>query len=212
MSTARKAKVFLCGEGGNELGSRFGHPAHQTDERPGVLHALLTRVQASGWEVGGARDWVRIRKFRIGGAPHNDTHNVLGAVLDAKEAGCDVLAFSRDLDRDPDRKDAIEEGIRRAPSTFASPPVVVGGVAVPTLEGWVLALLQERRTEELTPTRAERELAEKGIAKKNTADMVRVVEEADLSNLPDDATSLATWLGRARAVLPPLVEKLSKES
>jgi pyruvate/2-oxoglutarate dehydrogenase complex dihydrolipoamide acyltransferase (E2) component len=72
--------------------------------------------------------------------------------------------------------------------------------------------LQERRTEELTPTRAERELAEKGITKKNTTDMVRVVEEADLSKLPDDATSLATWLGRARAVLPPLVEKLFKES
>ncbi len=41
----RKVRVFLSGEGSNELGSRFGHPSFQSDERPGVLHALLSRVQ-----------------------------------------------------------------------------------------------------------------------------------------------------------------------
>jgi hypothetical protein len=212
LSEARRAKVFLCGEGPNELGSRFGHRAYQSDERPGVLHALLARVQPTGWEVGGVREWKRIRKFRIRGASHEDTHNVLGAALDAKEAGCDVLAFSRDRDRDPDRHDAIEEGIRKVPETFPSAPAVIGGVAVPTLEGWVLALSQELRTEELTPKRAEQALQDKGVKLKDGTAMVRLVEEADLSKLPSDATSLTAWIARARNVLPPLVAELSKDA
>lgn len=212
MSKARKAKIFLCGEGSNELGSRVGHRAYQSDDRPGVLHALLTRVQPTGWEVGGAREWTNIRKFRTGGASHNDTHNVLGAVLDAKEAGCDVLAFSRDLDKDRDRGSAIEEGIRRAPSAFASPPKVIGGIAVPTLEGWILALLQERQTEDLTPKRAGEALKNKGVKPKDGEAMVRIVEQADLNTLPDDAASLSTWLKRANDVLPPIVAELSIEA
>lgn len=207
MSAApRKVKVFLCGEGPNELGSRFGHRSYQTDERPGVLHALLARVQADGWEVGGARDWKSIRKFRAGAAAHQDTHNVLGVALDAKEAGCDVLAFSRDLDRDATRRDGIEEGIRRVRELSAAPEVS-GGVAIPTLEGWMLALLRERGTEELTPKRASLLLAEKGVEPKDGAAMIRVVEEADFGELPGDAASLAAWLTRARAVLPTLVAK-----
>jgi hypothetical protein len=214
LSEARRAKVFLCGEGPNELGSRFGHPAYHSDKRPGVLHALLARVQPTGWEVGGAREWKRIRKFKSPGgkASHEDTHNVLGAALDAKEAGCDVLAFSRDGDRDPARHDAIEEGIRKVPETVPSAPAVIGGVAVPTLEGWILALSQERRTEELTPKRAEQALQDKGVKPKDGTAMVRLIEEADLSKLPSDATSLAAWLARAKNVLPPLVAELSKDA
>ena len=199
-----RAKVFLCGEGRNELGSRCGHPAYQTDTEPGVLHALLRRVEASGWEVGGARDWTSISKYKAGAA-RRDTHNILGVALDAKEAGCDVLTFSRDVDNDPMRKDAIEEGIRRIPETFAAAPEVIGGVAAPTVEAWILALLGERHTEDLTTKLATLRLEERGIASKDGRAMVRVVEDADLDELPEDAASLAAWLARARAVLPPLV-------
>lgn len=153
--------------------------------------------------MGGARDWTSIRKYKAGAA-HRDTHNVLGVALDAKEAGCDVLAFSRDLDSDVTRKDAIEEGIRRVPETFSEAPEVIGGVAVPTLEGWILALLRVRQTEELTPKRALFVLDEKGVPSKDGLAMVHVVEEADLDQLPSDAVSLAAWLARARTVLPKL--------
>jgi hypothetical protein len=108
----RQVKVFLSGEGSNELGSRCGLAAYQSDERPGVLHALLARVQPSGWVVGGARTWSTIRKYRAGKAAHADTHNVLGVALDAKEAGCEVLAFSRDLDRDAAREDVLPRQVR----------------------------------------------------------------------------------------------------
>jgi hypothetical protein len=201
----RKVKVFLSGEGSSELGSRSGHPSYQNDERPGVLQALLARVQGPGWEVGRACDWRSIRKYRFARAEHEDTLNVLGAALDAKEWECDVLAFSRDVDKDHARKDAIEEGIKRVPQTLANAPQVIGGAAVPTLEGWILALLETRGTETLTPKRAEETLAGKGVLPKNGPAMAGVVEAADLAKIPPDATSLRAWLRRAEGVLPPLV-------
>ena len=127
---------------------------------------------------------------------------VLGAALDAKEAGCDVLAFSRDIDRDPARREAVAEGIRRVSSSLSAPPEVIGGVAVPGIEGWVLALLGERATEELSPLRAQAMLAAKGMMPDDGAAMVRVAEDADLDAVPQDATSLTEWIARARAVLP----------
>lgn len=197
-----KRKIFLCGEGSNELGSRFKPAAFQHDREPGVLHALLERVQPSGWEIGGARDWKGIRKFRVGGAKHADTHNVLGAAKDAIDAGCDVLVFARDRDKDLARVDAVEEGIARVAQIFARPPEVVGAVAVPLLEGWILALLRVRRTEELAPKRAEEDLIAKGVPAKDREAMVRVIEEADLDQLPDAAASLRLWLTRAAALSP----------
>jgi hypothetical protein len=207
VSTPAKVKVFLCGEGSNELGSRSGHPAHQTDKQPGVLHALLTRVQGTGWEVGGARDWKSIRKFRMGKADHEDTHNVLAAAQDARDAGCDVLAFSRDMDRDELRTEAVEEGIRRVPAVFGDGPAVIGGVAVPVLEGWILALLGEKGTEALSPKKAEAAFVARGFGAKDGAAMARIVEEADDAKVAKDAVSLATWLSRARAVLPAMVAR-----
>lgn len=200
-----KVKVFLAGEGANELGSRIGHPAYQSDARPGVLCALLKRVQADGWVVGAARDWKSIRKFKAGGGGHADTRNVLGAARDALEAGCEVLAFSRDQDRDPERREAVEDGIRLVSERITGAPEVIGGVAVPTLEAWILALLGTRNTEQLTPKWAEEELVDRGMKAKDGDAMVEVVEAANLDAIPDDAQSLSTWLGRARAVLPPRV-------
>ncbi|WP_437678492.1 hypothetical protein [Sorangium sp. So ce131] len=197
-----KTRIFLVGEGENELGSRAGAPAYQSDKRPGVLWTLLSRVQPAGWVVGGAREWKSIRKYKARGATHEDTRNVLGAALDAKEAGCDVLAFSRDIDRDPARREAIEEGIRRVASTMPAPPEVIGGVAVPALSGWILALLGEKATEELSPLRAQAMLAAKGMMPDDGAAMVRVAEDADLDAVPQDAASLTEWIARARAVLP----------
>jgi len=200
-----KVKVFLAGEGSNELGSFAGHPAYHDDERHGVLHALLTRIQPDGWEVGGARTWKSIRKLRARGATHADTHNVLGATLDAKEARCDVLAFCRDRDTDHERVDAIKTGIARAPTEIPGSPPIVGGVAIPLIEGWLLAVLGEPRTETMSPSAAQKALEARGHAAKDGEAMVRAIEDADLGKLPPDATSLHAWLAQARAVLPPLV-------
>lgn len=101
-------KVFLGGEGSNELGTRWHRPM---GDQPGVVEALLRRVRADGWCVGGARLWKTIRKYQAGvarGAPnHGDARNVLGLVLHAYEAACELLVFVRDDDGDPDRDPAI---------------------------------------------------------------------------------------------------------
>ena len=184
MKAPERIRVFLVGEGESELGSRAGAPAYQSDKHPGVLFTLLSRVQPSGWIVGGAREWKSIRKYQARGAAHEDTHHVLGAALDAREAGCEILAFTRDIDRDPARREAIAEGIRRVSSALSSPPDVIGGVAAPALGGWILALLGEKATEEMSPLRAQAMLAAKGMMPGDGAAMVRVAEDADLDAVP----------------------------
>ena len=138
-------------------------------------------------------------------AAHADTHNVVGLAVDAQEAGCEVLVFSRDVDNEPERDQAIEDGIERVPETIPDPPAVIGGVAIPKLEGWILAILGVKGTESLSSNRAEQTLARKGVALKDGRAMVEVVENADLAKIPPDAASLRTWLKRAQAVLPKLV-------
>jgi len=140
-------KVFLGGEGNNDLGSRWYRPM---GGQPGVVETLLRRVRPDGWRVAGAQDWKSIRKYRAGAArtrpDHEDTRNVLGLVLHAYEEACEMLAFVRDDDGDELREPAILQALETiATLGFADEYryelAVVGGVARPTLEGWILCLL-----------------------------------------------------------------------
>lgn len=49
-------RVFLCGEGRNELGSRVGHPSCEikTEPYPGFIEATLERVAPGRAHVVGA--------------------------------------------------------------------------------------------------------------------------------------------------------------
>ncbi len=104
--------------------------------------------------------------------------------------------------RTPVERTPWRRASQRIPETFAQAPEVIGGVAKPTLEGWILALLGKRATEEASPARAAQALRDEGIAPKDGAAMVRVVRDADLAGVPDDAMSLRRWLSRAASVLP----------
>jgi hypothetical protein len=196
----RYLRVFLAGEGSNELGRYADHPAYRDKMKVGVLEALLARVEPTGWEVVGAVKWKDIRKFRMGHAAHADTHNVMGAANDAREAGCEVLAFTRDRDNDMTRPPAIAEGVYRASTAMASVGIV-GCCACPTLEGWMLALLGKTGTESMSSTKASAELAAEGIPSKDGAAMVAVVENAELDRVSPDAESLLHWLEQARSKL-----------
>ncbi len=162
---------------------------------PGVLEALLTRIRSDGWSVGGARRWASVRKLRAGGgyAPgvSNEERNVRALILDAVESGCDVLAFSRDRDRDEQRENDINKAIADAHGI-----AVIGGVAVECLDSWCLALLRERRTEDLPSGGAKTTLEKRGPDRK-----AGIAESADLSAIPEDAKSLRAWLDAARRVL-----------
>jgi 8-oxo-dGTP pyrophosphatase MutT (NUDIX family) len=164
-----------------------------------VIHALLRKVRASGWSVGGATKWSRIRKLQAHGENHADERNVLGAALDARESKCDVLAFVRDEDGDLARRDAVDRGIKRAEDDALA---IVGGVAIPVLEGWILAVAGKTNADNATKAAAERELKERHGIDKDAEAMVALVDAADLAKLPAGAESLCAWLRRAESVLP----------
>lgn len=204
------AKVWIVGEGNNELGAGDGHGGRDR----GVLEALLTRVCDGGWECAGKQQWHAIQKFQAGGArlgahSHGDYLHVLGLVLEAHENAADAVAFTRDLDSDLEREDAVAAALTRIHAE-SWPIDVIGGVARPAIEGWILALCAVPRTDEMSRARTLAHLAEHGIGAKSTADYVDVVEQAELGEprqfgLPAGAESLRAWLTTAHEVLTRLV-------
>jgi hypothetical protein len=211
-----EVKVWLGGEGPSEIGDRD----RPDGERVGAIEALLRKVEPDGWRVAGAVRWQHIRKFTVGAARgrhnHGDIHSVAGLVNMAFEAGCPVVAFTRDVDADPDRADAIRRGIEHARAIpHLSATQIIGGPAEPALEGWILALLGVRDTEAMSRQKANRLLDERGLGGKRAEDYVRVIEEADLAlasdadlaRLPPGCAALRAWLHDARATFVMLIRR-----
>jgi hypothetical protein len=201
-------KVFLGGEGKNDIGTRWHVPM---GEDVGVVEVLLRRVRETGWCVAGARCWQHIRKYQAGagvrGSSH-EAHNVLGLVLHAYDEACEMLVFVRDRDRDDERERSIQrvlEGIHTSgfANEYRYELAIVGGVAEPKLEAWILCLLGVSGTDTMTPSRVDRELATREIAAKSTADYVTVAESCPLPTRPG---SLSTWLGRAEETFRRLID------
>ena len=169
-------KLFLSGEGPDELGDWYRLPQHRSNPPVrGILEALVHKL----------------------GPVRGEVQNVLGLMVEAEEAGADVLVFVRDQDGYEDRQDDIEEGLRRAEAR-GDMPRVVGGVAVQEIEAWILALHGERRSEQHADAKAVLR-ARHAIA--DLDEKVAVIEGADLTQIPEDAASLHIWLKRARIVL-----------
>jgi hypothetical protein len=191
-------RVWLGGEGTSELGGRI-----DGRDRAGVIEALLLRLEPIGWVVGGARLWKHIRKYRVGSAlrgdsSHGDVQNVCGLALEASEAGCEVMAFVRDTDAEGDRRaTAIALGIEAATQKFPM-VVVIGGVARPAIEGWILALRGLRDTDAMSRDRTIEQLKALKIDVKTPEAYVEIVETADLGAIPPGCESLTDWLAIAQ--------------
>ena len=201
-----KLKVFLGGEGPNEMGGwyrelRWRERGNGAPMERGVLEALMLRFQPDGWEIVDAVPWKAIRKFRVGAYKHVDTQNILGMTLMAKERGCDVLVFSRDRDGDEERERAVETGIRQASNEIEDAPRIAGGVAIEEVESWIIALAGRSRSQQMGENQRKRVLEELDVGDKSTTDMVRIVEQADLKRLPEDARSLRSWKERVQSAL-----------
>ncbi len=141
--------------------------------------------------------WKKIRKYRAQDHRSPERRNVLGLALAAREAGCHVICFARDRDRDTRREEDIGAGIEDAQATF-SDLRVIGGVAIEESEAWILALLGDRRSEEHADAKKHLEQTH---SLSGCEQKVLAVKEADLNALPDDAASLRMWLRRAGEVL-----------
>ena len=57
-------RVFLAGEGSDEIGTLAYREPYRGSPPYGVLEALLRRVHPSGWEVVGGIAWKHIRHYR----------------------------------------------------------------------------------------------------------------------------------------------------
>lgn len=200
--------IWLGGEGNNELGKAHAEPAHRESSSRGVLHALLDHAApgASVRVVGGTQ-WSRIVKFSARPAMAPEARNVLGLVLKAREKRCRIAAFVRDADEAAGRgaearAEAIAAGIQRAAEMFPE-VAVVGCVALPVLEAWVLAFSGVSGTEAMRKAGAQRALAERGV-EKDTAAMVAIVEDGDPDRLPADATGVRRWIADARTAISRL--------
>jgi hypothetical protein len=122
-------------------------------------------------------------------------------VNEAYEAGCEVVAFSRDVDAEVDvRASAIRRGIDDAQKLFPL-VAIIGGPAIPAIESWILALLGVRDSETMSRERANRELTLLGTSVKRPEDYVAVIEKQLLEPLPPGSTAFDTWIKRARSVL-----------
>lgn len=195
----------MAGEGPNELGSWASNSPPEHDGFPGVIESLLHKVSSTGWQVGGAVLWKKIRKYRTKQPSMHEERNVMGAALEARKSGCKVLAFIRDRDgaKNKDRQQAVERGIARIREERIGPVEVIGGMAIERLESWMCALLKKTGTEKMGLKQTNNFLEERGVHNKKTADYTEVVEHADLEGVSADAGSLRTWMDAARAALRP---------
>jgi len=135
---------------------------------------------------------------------------VLGLVLAAYEEASDAVAFTRDVDSDPDREAAVAAALAWIRDETDWKIEVIGGVAKPAMEGWILALRAVPNTDAMSRTRTKQHLADHGVDLKSTDHYVRVVEEAALGEpehfgLPPGAESLRAWLATAHEALNRLV-------
>jgi hypothetical protein len=202
-------KVFLGGEGKNDIGTRWHEPM---GEHAGVVEVLLRRVRATGWRVASARCWQHIRKYQTGAGRlrpnHEDAHNVLGLVLHAYEEACEMLAFVRDLDAEDQREREIQRVLDEISefgfaNEYHYELAIVAGIAKPKLEGWILCLLGVAGTDAMTRARVDRELAATDIKAKSTEHYVAVIESCAL---PSGDGSLPAWLADVDAAFRRLID------
>lgn len=139
-------RVLIAGEGKNELGERGAAPEGARSTGGGVVEALMEKVRATGWQVGGALTWKDVTKLKVNAGDVGERKTVKALALRANELGCNALVFLRDRDKSRTReraiRDAIEE-VRGAPSRLHQTLQIAGGVPIEKLECWLLALRKE---------------------------------------------------------------------
>jgi hypothetical protein len=195
-------KVFLAGEGSNDLGGWHKETMHRGKfPYPGILETLLKMIKPDGWVISDAIAWKEIKNYRAGDHGNHDEQNVRRACLMAKEKKCDVIALCRDSDGHMERIADIQKGIESAKALWSDILGIIGGCAIPCIEGWVLAILGNRHTESLSRTQVKAHIINAGIEPKKTAPMVKKIEHFGQASIADDALSLKSWLDIARKVL-----------
>ena len=195
-------RVYLAGEGRNELGGSTKEAGHRgSRETAGVLTTLMNRAASTPPKVVGSVVWQRLPNFRLGVPSRRienaDAYNLLAAQQLADDVGATVLVALRDTDGDLKRERALHDAKSSAPIH----PRIVLGTPHLKLEAWILACLGTPKAEELRKTKLESQLRSRNIRPKSTAAMVNVIENCDLTTIPPCATRLHRFLDDLRAAL-----------
>jgi hypothetical protein len=134
-------KVFVCGEGTDDIG-RWAIEVAYRDASPrgdGAIGELARRVVAEGWTIVDGRALKNVPVLRTGKGLKQEAVRFHGAMQLAREKGCDVVLFARDTDGDEERT----RQLRDLRATDADR--VALAVVEPVIEGWALELSGERR-------------------------------------------------------------------
>lgn len=199
-----RRKILLVGEGPDELGRWFREPSYRRspdtkEDVPGILEALLRKLDLAPWEIEDAVIWrsPRVPLYRQGQRRAPETRRVLGLAALAKDRGADVVVFARDRDRDKEREAEINAGIEEARSLGFDVPVA-GAVAVEEIEAWIFALLADPKAESYA--RPKEKLADEHRVS-TRAHKVGVVESRDLSKGRACSASLDLFCERIASAL-----------
>jgi hypothetical protein len=198
---APEKKIFLAGEGKNELGSWAKEIEHRDGTQPGVLETIMRKVQPTGWNIKDSICWKNLRKYQAGSFSRNEKNNVVKVCHKAIEKGCSTVSFSRDLDGVKLRQESIEAGIKESKEKWGNQLDIIGGCAVPCIEGWILAINGVTDTETMSRSKTEAKLKEKGFNEMYTLQMVESINKAGIENIPSDAKNLNKWISSAKNVL-----------
>jgi len=183
-----RIRVLVAGEGKDDIGDSYSGVE-------GVVQALLRCVDDGAWIFVRTRTWKSIRKFKAGEHRSAETRNVLGLLQDARDDKVHAIAFVRDRDGDAQRECEVAKGMDEVVKTGEFH--VIGGVAIESIDAWVLACCGDHKAEGYKKPKAVLDEVHGVGTRASKVDRVR---SADPSTLPKTAKSLHAWLGRARAV------------
>ncbi|MBC7977192.1 MAG: hypothetical protein H7138_19630 [Myxococcales bacterium] len=134
-------------------------------------------------------------------------------MLEAYEHACEMLVFTRDRDTEPRRElhiqrtlETLDAHLHDFAAEYHYELSVVGGVPLPSLEGWILCLLGHHRTDDMSNTRAEAELTTAQVTLKSTEQYVDI---ATTCALPTGQGSLPQWLTHADATFRRLIDGIA---
>lgn len=184
--------LFVAGEGVHEIGKWDQSPEYQsTSHRGDGVLATLWRTRHEGSVVGG-RSWKNVRKYRAG-MPRGDGHALRAFTLDAREADAEVLLWSRDVDRNPDRTRELEAMHATLVVELNGELRIVGGMQNRCIEAWALAIHGlEKKPEELSVSRAEELAAAHGIDTELA--MCELIQKAKKPLDTSRSPSLEKWM------------------
>lgn len=176
-------KLFVTGEGANEIGKWIEHPSYRSSSKrgDGVLAALVRKKREAAMVVDGMA-WKNARHFRAGVA-RGDAHTLAAHALTASEAGADALVWARDTDGDVSRVKELKAKQEELRAEFRALKFIGG---LPN-QAWVMAIGRLDVDPESRSKERLKKLAEENDCASESR-MCQLINDAQLDGLESSAS------------------------